>query len=145
MGNVGEQAYGSKVGAWYYGTIVVIIAIVAFVAWAFWTTGDFEIVLIVFILGVVSVAFMIYLRRGTLYILSDKYLVIKSPGSKLEWIGYSDISNIIGCKSSISAKALSTDRVQILTHGSPTYISPVDKENFIDELKERIRTSQNDG
>jgi hypothetical protein len=66
--------------------------------------------------------------------------MIKSLGSKDEIISYSNIESIRGSNDPISAKALSTDRVEIkCKNGKFVYISPIHKQKSMAKLMLRIR------
>jgi len=75
------------------------------------------------------------------YELRDEYLFCKS-GPFFEKIKYENIKSIKLSQNMLSSMALSRERIEIRQHGKSyirgtTFISPIDREEFVLELKGR--------
>lgn len=85
--------------------------------------------------------FLGWLYFGTHYVFENKVLICKS-GPFREKIPYEKIKSLKLCENFMSSMALSRKRIEIKQHGKgyisgTTYISPVDRHEFLLELKNR--------
>ncbi len=97
--------------------------------------------LILAILVIPCIGLLLWIYFGTYYELRDEVLFCKS-GPFYEKIRYDSIKSIKLCENFMSSMALSRQRIEIKQHKKnyvlgTTYISPVDRENFMIELKYR--------
>jgi len=93
------------------------------------------------VLGIPVILFLLWMLFGTYYELWDTHLYCKS-GPFFERIYYDRIKSLKLSRNMLSSMALSRDRIEIKQHGKgyiagTTYISPVDRESFLIELKKR--------
>jgi len=96
---------------------------------------------IVIIMIVPVSVFLGWLYFGTSYEFKENVLVCRS-GPFSEKIPYDNIRSLKLCRNFMSSMALSRDRIEIKQHGKgyvsgTTYISPLDRERFFDQLKQR--------
>jgi uncharacterized membrane protein YdbT with pleckstrin-like domain len=96
---------------------------------------------IVLILIIPVAVFLGWIYFGTNYELTEKRLICRS-GPFSEKIPYDNIRSVKLCRNFMSSMALSRDRIEIKQHGKgyisgTTYISPVDRERFLFQLKQR--------
>jgi hypothetical protein len=96
---------------------------------------------IVIIMIVPVAVFLGWLYFGTFYEFKENVLVCRS-GPFSEKIPYDNIRSLKLCRNFMSSMALSRDRIEIKQHGKgyvsgTTYISPLDRERFFDQLKQR--------
>jgi hypothetical protein len=87
-----------------------------------------------------GIAFMLWIWYGSYYEFRDTYLLARM-GPFFERIPYERITSARPFKSMVSSMALSSEMIE-LRHGKnyipgTTYISPVDRETFLIELKAR--------
>ena len=66
-------------------------------------------------------------------------------GFSTQSISLKDITNITPTSSTLSAPALSVDRIQIGHVGGSIVISPKDKDRFYHAIQERVPALKNDG
>ena len=89
------------------------------------------------IIGIIVIVFISWILFGTHYEFNEDYLLIRSGPSK-EKIFYKDIKRISSKKSVVASSCLSTDRIEIICNGRfGGYVSPKDKEQFIEILKSK--------
>lgn len=86
------------------------------------------------------IGFLLWIWYGTYYIFRDAYLAIRF-GPFFENIQYEKIYSIRPLKSLASSMALSSEMIE-LRHGKnyitgTTFISPVNRDDFISELQKR--------
>jgi len=98
--------------------------------------------LLIFVIGsaicLPAIIAIILLCFKTEYTISIEELTIRSPGSRKESVLLKDIKFVRKVNCMISAKALSTERIEITTvNRARIYISPVDRDEFLDTLNER--------
>ena len=96
---------------------------------------------IITILVIPVSVFLGWLYFGTYYVFDEKALICKS-GPFREKILYDQISSLRLCENFMSSMALSRQRIEIKQHGKgyitgTTYISPIDREQFLTELRQR--------
>lgn len=124
-----------------------------------WITLGFLFIFAVFVMSVLIVPdnerwylylliipvtlFLVWLYLGTFYVFEDNYLVCQS-GPFREEIYYNKIKSLRLCENFLSSMALSRERIEIKQHDKgyitgTTYISPVDREQFLAKLKQRCR------
>lgn len=127
----------SAVDLWYVGLIALaLLAIIVAAPSAL--PGDR---LIALVLLAPLLAFPGSLLLATWYELRNEYLYCRS-GPFVERIPYKRIRSLRLCENLWSSMALSRHRIEIRQHGrgwitGTTYISPVDREGFLEELQER--------
>ena len=81
------------------------------------------------------------------YSLSEDELFVKN-GFSTQSISLKDITNITPTSSTLSAPALSLDRIEIGYEGGSIVISPKDKDRFYHAIQERVpalKTDDNNG
>ena len=93
------------------------------------------------------IVFLGWLYFGTYYIFEETRLVCQS-GPFREKIPYERIKALRLCENMMSSMALARKRIEIKQHGKgyvtgTTYISPVDRESFYEELKRRCPNLEN--
>ena len=79
--------------------------------------------------------------------MSDDRLFVKN-GFSTQSISLKDITNITPTSSTLSAPALSLDRIEIGYEGGSIVISPKDKDRFYHAIQERVpalKTDDNNG
>ena len=86
---------------------------------------------------------ILWIYFGTYYEFQDKYLYCKS-GPFFERIAYEKIKSVKSSRNLLSSMGLSTKRIDIRQHGKSyitgtTYISPVNREEFMQELYNGLR------
>lgn len=102
--------------------------------------------LIGYSVGAVGLAFILWIYFGTYYELKDDYLYCRS-GPFFEKIPYEKIKSVELSQNLLSSMALSAKRIEIQQHGKgyftgTTYISPVNREEFMLELIRRCKNMQ---
>jgi uncharacterized membrane protein len=90
--------------------------------------------------SIIAIAFMLWIWFGTYYEFKDTFILCRM-GPFIERINYEKISSARIFKSMASSMALSSAMIE-LRHGKnfitgTTYISPLDREGFLTELKIR--------
>ena len=78
------------------------------------------------------------------YSLSNDELLV-SYGFSTQSISLEDIAQITPTSSTLSAPALSLDRIEIRYEGGSIVISPKDKDRFYHAIQERVPALKNDG
>jgi len=96
---------------------------------------------IIIVMVIPVTIFLGWLYFGTYYVFEEKALICKS-GPFIEKIQYEKIRSLKLCENFMSSMALSRERIEIKQHGKgyvtgTTYISPVDRQQFLNELKKR--------
>lgn len=96
---------------------------------------------IIFLMVIPVSVFLGWLYFGTYYIFEQDVFVSQS-GPFREKINYDKIKSLKLCENFMSSMALSRERIEIKQHGKSyvtgtTYISPVNREQFLAELKLR--------
>jgi len=96
---------------------------------------------IIIVMVIPVTIFLGWLYFGTYYVFEEKALICKS-GPFIEKIQYEKIRSMKLCENFMSSMALSRERIEIKQHGKgyvtgTTYISPVDRQQFLNELKKR--------
>ncbi|KAF0225811.1 MAG: hypothetical protein FD133_770 [Erysipelotrichaceae bacterium] len=93
------------------------------------------------LLVIPCIALLLWIYFKTYYEFRDEVLYCKS-GPFYEKIRYDSIKSIKLCENFMSSMALSRQRIEIKQHKKnyivgTTYISPIDREDFLYELKRR--------
>jgi len=93
--------------------------------------------------GVPMIWFMLWIYFGTYYEFRDEYLYCRS-GPFVEKIVYEKIKSVKLSQNMLSSMALSSKRIEIRQHDKgfitgTTYISPVNREEFLMELISRCK------
>ena len=114
-----------------------------------WMYNDSSISRILFIsLFTIPGAILLLLIFFTVkYSLSEDKLFVKN-GFSTQSISLKDINQITPTNSTLSAPALSLDRIEIIYKGGSIVISPKDKDGFYHAIQERVpglNTDGNDG
>jgi len=96
-----------------------------------------------YLVGVPMTFFILWIYFGTYYELRDEYLYCRS-GPFIEKIVYEKIKSVKLSQNMLSSMALSTKRIEIRQHGKgyitgTTFISPVNREEFMKELISRCK------
>ena len=121
------KIYKSKVD-WWLGIVLVypIFRSVASIIEGEWI-GYIGIVL--------CLLFIVFISKSTRYIISENYLIIKCMFIVNDKIEISKIRKIEKTNSILSSPALSLDRISIkFNKYDEVYISPKERQSFIDEL-----------
>lgn len=92
-------------------------------------------------IGIPVILFVVWIYFGTYYELRETYLYSRS-GPFSEKIPYENIKSVRLCISILASMALSIKRIEIRQHGKgyvlcTTYISPLNREEFLRELTSR--------
>lgn len=94
------------------------------------------------LLAAPTVCLMVWIYFGTYYELRDDYLYCRS-GPFVEKIPYERIKSVKPSRNMLASMALSIQRIEIRQHGKgyitgTTYISPVNRDEFMAELISRV-------
>lgn len=94
-----------------------------------------------YVVGIPMICFILWIYFGTYYDFRDEYLYCRS-GPFVEKIVYDKIKSVKLSQNMLSSMALSTKRIEIRQHGKgyfagTTYISPINREEFMMELISR--------
>lgn len=93
--------------------------------------------------GIPMLFLLFWIYFGTYYEFRENYLLCKS-GPFFEKIAYEKIKSIKPCQNMLSSMALSTKRIEIGQHDKgyimgTTFISPINREEFLQELVNRCK------
>lgn len=106
---------------------------------AAYLTGDLNVIALIIcvsVLGIVSL-FLIWIWFTTYYIISDVELII-AYGPFKKKIPFDSIISIKKSHNPLAGPALSLHRIEIMYNTyNMTYISPVDRESFIEKLAQK--------
>jgi len=96
---------------------------------------------IIFLMVIPVTVFLGWMYYGTYYMF-EKHVLVCQSGPFREKINYDKIKSLKLCENFMSSMALSRERIEIKQHGKgyvtgTTYISPVNREQFLVELKQR--------
>ncbi len=115
--------------------ILIILALLVILELSGWLTGSILIMIVGAVLCIPLLILQLMLILRTRYIITNVYLIIVSLGSKDEFIPLSDILHAKKVKSTISAKAPSSERIELtLSPKRKVYISPKDRDGFLDAI-----------
>lgn len=119
-------------GILLWGVMIILLASVAIVPESIRLTAAF--------IALIICGFMLWIWFGTYYEFRDTHLAVRL-GPFFENIQYEKIFSIRKFKSMASSMALSSEMIE-LRHGKnyitgTTYISPVNRDEFITELRSR--------
>lgn len=129
----------SKIDFWFrvviWGTVLILFVSIMVVPQNEKTIG--------YAVGVPMICFVLWIYFGTYYEFRDEYLYCRS-GPFFEKIVYNKIKSVKLSQNMLSSMALSTKRIEIRQHGKgyitgTTYISPVNREEFMMELIRRCK------
>ncbi len=129
----------SKIDFWFrvliWGTVLIILVSIMVVPQKGKTIG--------YAVGVPIIFFVLWIYFGTYYEFKDEYLYCRS-GPFVEKIVYDKIKSVKLSQNVLSSMALSTKRIEIRQHGKgyitgTTYISPVNRKEFMVELIRRCK------
>ncbi|MDR1404953.1 MAG: PH domain-containing protein [Candidatus Methanoplasma sp.] len=135
-----SDSYRTSAGIVYFLAIALDLTVLSVIIIIGLYVGSIYIAFLSVCICAPILVLLILLKQTTIYFLSENGLVTKSLGSKDEIIPYSDIKSIKESNNPISAKALSTDRVEIKCRNNKSvYVSPTRKQEFIVELTLRIK------
>ncbi|MFA6860048.1 MAG: PH domain-containing protein [Clostridia bacterium] len=127
--------FKSKIG-WIFITSLVIVIITAILPIIILKDHVKGLICLIVMLPVIS--FMLWMLLGTSYTILDKYVICRN-GPFRETLELNNISSIENCINSRSSLAMSSNRIKILQYGSasPIYISPKNKEVFLQMIKSK--------
>ncbi|MBP1917723.1 PH domain-containing protein [Youngiibacter multivorans] len=136
------ERFKTKRDFWY--GLLILFALSSASAAAFMVPDDERLVVILLLLPVW--AFLVSLWFFTWYELREDHLYARS-GPFVERISYDRIKSIKESRNLWSSMAMSRDRIEIRQHDKgfvtgTTYISPNDKQRFMDMLKARCNNLQ---
>ncbi len=129
----------SKIDFWFrvlmWGTVLIMLVSIMIVPQNEKTIG--------YAVGVPMICLILWIYFGTYYEFRDEYLYCRS-GPFVEKIVYEKIKSVILSQNMLSSMALSKKRIEIRQHGKgyitgTTYISPVNREEFMMELISRCK------
>lgn len=125
---------------WWFGILIWITAAIIGVSIFFVPQDE---VIIGWAVGFPMLGFLFWIYFGTYYEMREEYLYCRS-GPFFEKIPYDRIKSVKLSQNMLSSMALSIKRIEIRQHGKgyitgTTYISPVNREKFLDELKSRCK------
>lgn len=127
----------SKVDLW---VIIIIFLTIALMIWCMFLVKGFDQLIILFVFGFITTFLLLFLFF-TYYELRDEYIYIRE--GILSWkIRYDNIKALKLAENLYSSSALSRKRIEIKEKGKgfiagTTYISPINREKFLEELKKR--------
>ncbi|MDP3058581.1 MAG: PH domain-containing protein [bacterium] len=130
--------YPSKKDVWIsliiWSTVLIMVVSIAISPAEIWWGS--------FILGIAVTGLMLWILYGTYYEFRDEYLYARS-GPFTERIKYDMVIEAALCNNLYSSMALSRERVFIRTTrkalASVTYVSPINREDFLADLRSRCR------
>lgn len=133
------RVYPSRRDRWIVGLLWLIIAFcVASMVYIFYTVTSIAIIIAQESLFLILVAFCLSILRNTYYVLENDHLLIRSGWFRWR-TPFVDIVEVTPSRKIWSSAALSMDRLYVrhrkLT--SSSYISPEDKEGFLQDLASR--------
>jgi hypothetical protein len=139
---MGYERFKTKRDFWY--GLLILFALASASAAAFMVPDEERLVVILLLLPVW--AFLVSLWFFTWYELREDHLYARS-GPFVERIPYDRIKSIKESRNLWSSMAMSRDRIEIRQHDKgfvtgTTYISPNDKQRFMDMLKSRCYNLQ---
>lgn len=122
---------------WFRMLFWIVVAIIGLCF--FFIPGN--ALLIGFAVDIPMLGFLFWIYFGTYYEFREEYLYCRS-GPFLEKIPYDCIKSVRLCENLLSSMALSSKRIEIRQHDKgfvtgTTYISPVNREEFLEELKRK--------
>lgn len=130
--------FRSAVSSSFYVSLSITIVGFLLLVTAGALVGSGAITLLGSLISLPVVLIHVWLYHGTEYVITSYELIIKSPGSSDEHIPKSDIVCMRKVKNIVSARALSSERIEITKKdGSRDYISPVNRDYFLDVFYDR--------
>jgi hypothetical protein len=129
-----NRTFKSKVGGWYYGTLIFLVATFSYAYYEEGMTPNSPEFSVFILSGVLSVGVMLWLLKTTDYSVSHDTLLIRC--GPIKWhIKRSEIQEIKPGYSLLSSPALSMDRLVLhFGEGRKIMVSPKDKKGFISAL-----------
>lgn len=127
--------YNSKKD-WWIGAIIWIPMLFGLYITGYETFVENQSVLYFIILGI-FVGFVSWIWFGTYYVFDEEYLIVRCGPIK-EIVPYKDIVTVKKTRNPLSSAALSINRIEIM-YGRRTLISPVKEQDFLTELKKRMK------
>lgn len=134
------EVYRSKFGAVMTITIVMLAALGVLFVYIGIRDDKIVVSAVAALLSVAAMLFLLALVFGTKYVFEDDHLNVRTIPRRNIIIPYADITSIKGWKNperSSRAPAFSSDRVLIKYSDRSISISPVQKKEFIRELRRR--------
>lgn len=132
--------YKSKIDWWFYLLAGVLIAAAVAVT-VLWLVLDVEgLWITALILGALDFGMLIPIMLTTDYTFCDDHLLVRCGWLLRERIKYSDIISAKPSNCPLSSPALSLDRIELRASSGlsgATYVSPMDKNGFMEELARR--------
>lgn len=127
----------SKVDLWFK---IVIFLTISLMIWCMFLVKGFDQLILLFIFGFITI-FLLSFLFYTYYELREEYIYVRE--GMLWWkIKYDNIKSLKLAENLYSSSALSRKRIEIKEKGKgfiagTTYISPINREKFLEELKKR--------
>jgi len=131
--------FRSKIGLWFY--IMLALTMIMPIVMAIWFIGlgivAEAIALFIFFL-IINAVLVIPILINTCYIFEERVLCIKCGFFKPTRIPYTTIKKIEETRNPFASAALSLDRIEITFKGDSVLVSPVNKHDFLQQIKLRI-------
>lgn len=123
---------------WWIGIIIWVPMTFGLYATAYEAFAG-ELSYIFFIIFALLIGFVAWIWFGTYYVFGEESLIIRCGPIK-ENVPYRKIISVKKTKNPLSSAALSIDRIEI-RYGSVVLVSPLKKEEFLAELRDRCNYS----
>ena len=132
------KSYRSRVDSWVVGILAGAVMSLLAIGLRLLSSAP-RVGLLLLSLATFVGVLVVALGVPCLYILHDDYLLIRS--GFLQWrVPYSKITAVELSHSPFSAPAWSLHRVKITYKNKLALISPVNREEFVEELREKVDT-----
>jgi len=129
------KSYGSSVDSMFFLSLWICLILYSILMVA-GVASSYIIIIIGSLICLPIILIQILLYFKTRYIITEKELIIVSPGSRKEYLPIDEIGYMRKVNCTISAKALSSERIEItMKNNRRVYISPVDRDGFLDVLR----------
>lgn len=123
---------------WWIGIIIWVPMAFGLYATAYAAFAG-KLQFIFFIVYVILVGFVAWIWFGTYYVFDEGSLIIRC-GPIIEIVPYKKIDSVKKTNNLLSSSALSIDRIEI-RYGSVVLVSPLQQEEFLEELRKRCNYS----
>ena len=141
-----NSVFTSKIDLWLAFLILGSSLLLILVPVGEWIYNNSSIKRIVFIslFTMPGAILLLLIFFNVKYSLSADKLFVKN-GFSTQSISLKDITHITPTNSTLSAPALSLDRIEIIYKGGSIVISPKDKDGFYHAIQERVPALKTDG
>ena len=129
--------FSSRIDLWLWAVLAFTLVACAFAVWTVGALGPVVATVVVLVMGVLTLALLLWIVLGTHYELAERDLLISS--GPFRWrVPLEQVRAVAPSRSVLSAPALSLDRMRI-TYGraGSILISPRNKLQFLEELQRR--------